>query len=167
MPPPLLRDRVEFVFAALAERVSTNPRPPAPPPAEAPAPAQRLPVLLPRRQQEDHAAGHQDVPQRVRVVVVALRLGEDVQAHSDEGAQRSGQEVEDPALPGGWVAVSPADAPVHLLVVREEEQEKPSCKKELCEAEARKLLTPHRALSQTDTQINVKTNNQNKKKNTE
>lgn len=116
--PPLLCDRIEFLFAALTERVSTNPRSPAPPPApaEALAPAQGLPVLLLRRQQKDHAAGHQDVPQRVRVVVVALRLCEDVQAHADEGTESSRDQIEDPTLPGGWVAVSPADPPVHLLM---------------------------------------------------
>lgn len=83
-------------------------------PAEASAPPQRLSLLLLRRQQEHHAAGHQDVPQRVRVVVVVLRLSKNVQAHPHQGAAQSGDEVKGPALPGGWVAVSAADASVHL-----------------------------------------------------
>lgn len=107
----MLGDGVEFLLVVVfAERVSTEPRSPAP----ASTPAQLLCVLLLRGQQEHHAAGHQDVPQRVGVVVVVLSLGENVQANSDEGTERSGDQEEDPALPGGRVAVSATDPPVHL-----------------------------------------------------
>lgn len=107
-----LGDRVELLLVVFTQRVSTQPRPPAPAPAS--APAQLLCVLLLGGQQEHHAAGHQDVPHRVDVVVVVLRLGENVQANPDEGAERSGGQEEDPALPGGRVAVSAPDPPVHL-----------------------------------------------------
>lgn len=96
-PRFFLRDSVEFVSAALAQRVATNPRPPAPAPA--PAPAQRLPFLLLGWKQEHHAGGHQDVPQRVSVEVVVLCLGKNVQAHPDQGTQRPGDEEEGPAFP--------------------------------------------------------------------
>ena len=110
--PLRLCDSVQFVLAALTERVPTNPRSPAPAPAPAPAP--RLPVLLLGRQQEHHADGHQDVPQRVRVVVVFLRLGENEQTHPDQGAQYPGDQVEDPALPRRWVTLTPPHPSVHL-----------------------------------------------------
>lgn len=110
--PALLCDCVELILLVLTERIPTDPRPPAP--AEAPAPAQLLHKLLLGGQQEDHAAGHQDVPDGVCVVVVVLRLGENVQAHPDEGAERSGEQEEDPAPPGRGVAVSAADPSVHL-----------------------------------------------------
>ena len=81
--PDLLCDSVELVLAALTECVSTNPRSPAPAPTAASATAQHLPVLLLRWQQEHHAGGHQDVPQRVRVVVVVFCLGKNVQTYPD------------------------------------------------------------------------------------
>lgn len=111
----LLCDGVQLVLAALTECISANPGSPAPPPVPAPAsaPAQRLPVLLLRRQQEHHADGHQDVPQRVGVVVVVLRLGKYVQTHPDEGADRPGEQEEDPALPGRRVTTSATDPSVH------------------------------------------------------
>lgn len=83
----LLCDSIEFLLAAVAERITTNPGSPAPSPGPSPAsgPAQRLLLLLllPGWQQEHHAAGHQDVPQRVYVVVVVLRLSKHVQTHTD------------------------------------------------------------------------------------
>lgn len=116
-PSPFpLRDGVEFVLAALTESVSTHTGSPAQAPLPAPAPAPRLPVLLflLGRQQEHHAAGHQGVPQRVDVVVVVLRLSQNVQAHADESTERPGQQVEDPALPRGRVTVTTAYTSVHL-----------------------------------------------------
>lgn len=96
---PLFRlcDSVEFVLAALTQCVPTNPGSPVPHPA--PAPAKGLLVPLLGWQQEHHTAGHQDVPQRVRVVVVVLRLSKNVQAHPDQGAEGAGDQEEDPAFP--------------------------------------------------------------------
>lgn len=90
-------DSVEILLVALTESVPTNPGAPAPAPSS--APAQHLPVLLLWGQQEHHAAGHQDVPQRVCVVVVVLGLSENVQTYPNEGAERPGDQEEDPALP--------------------------------------------------------------------
>lgn len=92
-----LRDSAELVLAALAERVPTDPGSPAPAPAS--TPSYSLPVLLLGGQQEDHAAGHQDVPQRVGVVVVVLGPGEDVQADPNQGAGGAGDQVKHPAFP--------------------------------------------------------------------
>lgn len=88
-PPVPLCDSVEFILAAVAECVSTDAGCPAPAPRPVPTlgPAERLPVLLPWRQQEHHTGGHQDVPQWMCVVVVVLGLGENVQTHPDQGTE--------------------------------------------------------------------------------
>lgn len=118
LSPARLCNSVEFVLAALTERVPTNPWSPAPAPvpapAPAPAPALRLPFLLFGRQQEHNAGGHQDVPQWVCVVVVALRLGKNVQAYPDQGAECAGNQVEHPAFPRRRVTMSPPHPSVHL-----------------------------------------------------
>lgn len=111
-PRFFLCNSVEFVSAALAQRVATNSRSPAPAPA--PAPAQRLPFLLLGWKQEHHAGGHQDVPQRVRVEVVVLCLGKNIQAHPDQGTHRPGDEEQGPAFPRRWVAVPPPHPSIHL-----------------------------------------------------
>lgn len=90
-----LGDSAELILAALAERVAADLGPPAP----APAPSESLPVLLLGGQQEHHAGGHQDVPQRVGVVVVVFGPGEDVQADPSQGADSAGEQVKDPAFP--------------------------------------------------------------------
>lgn len=110
-----LCDSIELILGALTQCVSTNPGSPVPVPVPAPssAPAQ-IHVFFLRGQQEHHTAGHQDVPQWVCVIVVVLSLCENVQTHSNHGADCPREKEEDPTLPGRRITMSTTDPAVHL-----------------------------------------------------
>lgn len=73
-----------------------------------------LGVLVPWRQQEGCAPCQQHVPDAVGVVIVFAGHHGSIDGEGQGSQGEAGQEVEDPALPGGGVAVSPAPAAVHL-----------------------------------------------------
>lgn len=56
-------------------------------------------VFLSRREEEDHACGHHDMPYGVCVVVVAVGLSEDVHTHSNQSRHNARQQEQNPAAP--------------------------------------------------------------------
>lgn len=65
-------------------------------------------------QEEHHTAGHHDVPDAVCVVVVLIRFREDVHRQADDGSGYAGEQIENPALPGGRVALPALHSSVDL-----------------------------------------------------
>lgn len=74
------------------------------------------------RKQEANTTSNQHVPDAVDVEVVLLGLHKGIQCHRWSGNHSTREEVENPTLPGGWVAAASSNGPYSLYKWKEKNE---------------------------------------------